>query len=59
VTVSLTVACPSCGRPLDVTVLEVQQERIVTCPDGHPLQLRDFSHEGQHPTRVWSPKSRP
>jgi DNA-binding CsgD family transcriptional regulator len=54
----LTVACPVCGRPLDVSVGEVSQERIARCPDGHPLQLRDLSPAGQHPMRVSSPKSR-
>jgi len=37
----IDVACPSCGRTVRVSLNDVKQERIVHCPSGHAIQLRD------------------
>jgi hypothetical protein len=51
---SILVACPSCGRRFPVTPAEVRAERIVPCPDGHPIQLRDLTHAGEYRKKGWT-----
>ena len=40
------IACPECGAPTAVSLADVQQGRVVTCPGGHPMQWENAGSPG-------------
>jgi hypothetical protein len=37
----IDIECPECNRKVSVTLDQVAEEQIVTCPIGHKIQLQD------------------
>lgn len=45
------VNCPECEQSVNVTMEDVAKERVVRCPRGHEIQLRDEGHGARNADR--------